>query len=110
MKKILFLFVLTLICGEIFCQHNFLIDPRTGVKFVIHRDRRTITAEAKNGKLLWKANPFKEFKQEFIYDDGKIYSIRFSKRNKGYLDIIFVAPSWGIVNMKTGKVEILGRD
>ncbi len=58
MKRIILISILQLTFTAAFCQHNFLIDKKSGIKYIISKDRKMLSALDKNGKTLWKINPY----------------------------------------------------
>jgi hypothetical protein len=94
---------------------NFvLVDHKTGAKFVLDSARQSISAVARNGKLLWQTNPEKVSGPDFIYGDGaKIIYCYFDTNARTRKERIIVEYNInliGSIDKKTGKFTFLGRD
>jgi hypothetical protein len=95
-------------------KKDTLIDNKTGIKFILDKNRIYITAINKNGKQLWKTDPAIDNKLEeyrvkrpiivyFVFGDSRtgknaLINISYNNSQSGYID------------KKTGQFHFAGQD
>jgi len=91
-----------------------LIDSKTGVKFIIDKNRIYIKAIDKRGKQLWKTDPSVDNKlPEYRFKRPVIVYFQFQKsRNSGIeeIGVGYNNSQFGYLDKKTGKFLFEGQD
>ena len=88
--------------------NSVLIDHRTGTRFVLDSTRRTISAIAKNGKVIWRTNPEEDYGLTLRYYHPQILYFYFeSSKETNHIQRIIIEYTGsftGIIDKKTGKL------
>lgn len=99
-----------------------LVDPKSGTRFILDSSRVYITAVAKNGKQLWKNDPWKAEKLE-VYRVQRPVIVYFSlgkselkdaegkfRVGQEVIHITYSNTMFGMLDKATGKFFYLGQD
>jgi hypothetical protein len=91
-----------------------LIDGKTGVKFIIDKDRIFVKAINKAGKQLWKTDPAVDNKlEEYRFKRPVIVYFQLQKTQVNGLEEIAVSynnSQFGYLDKKTGAFQFEGQD
>ncbi len=91
-----------------------LIDTKTGVRFIIDKDRIFVKAIDKGGKQLWKTDPAVDNKlMEYRFKRPVIVYFQFQKSQNSGIEAIGVGynnSQFGYLDKKTGKFQFEGQD
>lgn len=89
-----------------------LYDKSNGNIYFIDKSRTVITASDKNGKIIWKTNPYKDaFLPKYRY--VRTYIVYFELGNKENKEVIFISyhnSMSGFLVKATGKFYWTGND
>jgi len=93
-----------------------IIDPGTKNYYVLDAPHIYITAYDKNGKKLWKTDPYMDGQMgEYrtkrpIIVDFKFVTESFSSTKVETISIVYDNTEFGYVNLNTGRYSSMGRD
>jgi hypothetical protein len=94
-----------------------ITDVKTGNIYEVQMDRRTIIARARDGKELWRVNPFVDAKLKpyrvdypFINYFGRITGPVQPDMEKRFLQVNFNSSQYGRIDLKDGSFTMLGQD
>lgn len=98
-----------------------LTDSTSGNIFTLDSAHIIISAHDSNGKLLWKSDPWKDYKIEIYRTDRPvIVDCGFGQTNKYFPDEIpdgaivlwikYINTQFGFLDLKTGKFYFCGQD
>ena len=99
-------------------------DLKTGNIYEVQTDRRTILAKSKDGKILWKVNPYVDakltelkgplkmhfHKYPYICYLGKTFTQVRSEAKDYTLQVTFTSKEFGGLDLRTGKFTLWGSD
>jgi hypothetical protein len=96
--------------SEIKC--DTLLDKQSENKYIIDKDRKTITAIDKKRNILWKTNPYKDsFLDEYRVKNPFIIKFKFLIiNNKEVIYITYNNSVFGFILKTNGKFYWEGRD
>jgi hypothetical protein len=91
-----------------------LIDSKTGIKFIVDKDRIFVKAINKAGKQLWKTDPAVDNKlEEYRFKRPVIVYFRLQKAQINGLEEIAIGynnSQFGYLDKKTGAFQFEGQD
>jgi hypothetical protein len=99
-------------------------DLKTGNIYEVQTDRRTILAKSKDGKILWKVNPYVDakltelkgplkmhfHKYPYICYFGRTFTRVRSEAKDYTLQVTFTSKEFGGFDIRTGKFTLWGSD
>lgn len=92
-------------------------DNETGNTYEVQADRRTIVARTKEGKVIWRVNPFEDAKLKpyrvqypfIVYFGRSTMAIQDGKGDR-FLGVAFNSSQFGVVNLADGSFTFEGQD
>ncbi len=92
-------------------------DTETGNTYEVQKDRRTIVAKTRDGKLLWKANPFEDaklkpyrVKHPIISYFGRSTTAVQAGNGDRFLGVGFNSSQFGVIDLSNGDFTFSGND
>ena len=94
-----------------------ITDTETGNIYEVQKDRRTIVGKTRDGKLLWKVNPFEDAKLKpyrvkhpiITYFGKSTMPVRTEKGDR-FLGVAFNSSQFGVIDLSSGSFTFHGND